>query len=142
MCTIEAMRIVRIDQGRREASLAGLPLQPLMAPQPELAEHRHQCSACGEPFKCDGPDETGLCATSCRACMCSSLESQIRMYRSVVATLYRRRRALAKRTGRLELLRANESRERRRLQSIVAMGLAAPKFGPGDGIGTDDDDAA
>jgi hypothetical protein len=72
--------------------------------------HVHRCSTCGEAYQCAGPDETGRCAPVCAACYWVELGSQLRIYRSVVAELTRKRRALGKTVGRAACARAKRSR--------------------------------
>ncbi|MFZ0888998.1 MAG: hypothetical protein WA005_11140, partial [Candidatus Binataceae bacterium] len=72
-------------------------MKPLPWPPAELTPrqaqeaHAHRCVACAAEFRCPGPDEAGFCAPVCPPCYWVELGQQLRIYRSVVTALSRRR---------------------------------------------------
>lgn len=115
--------------GRRAA--ARPELKPLPWPPEELAPrqareaHAHRCTACAAEFRCPGPDETGFCAPVCPPCYWVELGRQVRIYRSVVEALIRRRSRIERRVGSLACRQAQRRRASRNLRLLAASGAPA-----------------
>ena len=116
---------------RRPRAVARAEMKPLPWPPAELTPrqarqaHAHRCVACAAEFACQGPDEVGFCAPVCPPCYWVELGQQLRIYRSVVASLGRRRSKIERRVGNAACRRAQRRRRSsRRLRLMPALGAS------------------
>jgi hypothetical protein len=105
--------------GKLRRGAGTLEVRPLPWPPPDLARrdahapHAHRCVACNAGFRCPGPDETGLCAPVCQPCYWVELGNQLRIYRSVVVALGKRRLEIERAIGTTACRRAELARRKR-----------------------------
>ena len=109
------------------AEMKPLPWPPAeLTPRQARKPHAHRCVECAAEFRCPGPDQAGFCVPACPPCYWVELGQQLRIYRSVVASLSRRRSKIERRVGNAACRRAQRRRRSsRRLRLVPALGASA-----------------